>query len=113
MNPLNSLASAIVCVSLVPYIVYPLNNTPYSSFAIFSHRWFTLYSVPVFAVHCAVTLVPSNGIVLGTSGCHPANVYPVLVGSAGSVTADSYFPVIVDTAVPQLLSNVILYSFLL
>ena len=113
MNPLNVLDSATVCVSDVPYIKYPVNNTSYAVHATFSHRCLTSYFVPVFAVHCAVTLVPFNGIVLGTSGFHPMNVYHVLLGSAGGVTADSYFHVIVATGVPSLLSNVMLYSFLL
>jgi hypothetical protein len=49
----------------------------------------------------------SAGISYGILLSQPVNVYPVLVGSAGAVTADSYFPVIGLIVVPLFVLNVI------
>jgi hypothetical protein len=65
-----------------------------------------------FLVHCATRFAHHSGIVDGKIGSHPLNTYPALVGSAGAVKFCSYFHVIVSTALPQLLSNVIEYLIL-
>ena len=48
----------------------------------------------VATIHCAVYVVFAAGIVVGSVGSHPANLYQSLVGSAISGRTDSYSPVI-------------------
>ena len=52
------------------------------------------------------------GIVDGIVWSQPVNVYPVLVGSAGLETTDSYIHVIGAIAVPLFVLNVIVEIFL-
>ena len=52
------------------------------------------------------------GIVTGIIASQLSNVYPVLVGLAGTITLDWYFPVIGATVVPLFVLNVIVYVFL-
>ncbi len=49
------------------------------------------------------------GIVLGIDGVHPANVYPVFVGSVGFSTAVLKSLVMLCTGVPPFELNVIVY----
>ena len=66
-----------------------------------------------FLVHWATKSAHHSGICDGNSGSHQSNLYHPLVGSSGAVKSDSYFHVIDSTSLPQLLSNVIAYLFLL
>ena len=53
--------------------------------------------VYVFTSHVAEQVMSLLGIVVGTAGLQPSNVYPVLVGFAGAVMAVPWFFVIGGT----------------